>query len=610
MSHKDWNRLLHALQGNTGGASTTAPARIVVSLWNTAGLGGLMLDGGHSPATGKKLAWLDDYLSAARPAVLCLLEVSGTWGAAGKGKSPGAPRLLRAWFGVRGYEIRMLIGQEGAGRSGGHEKGVIFAVDRKQGQIRGAQALAVRCLRISVFHKADGRTRQYVGMHGINAETQGGLRSTVSGEGLPVRSFARQLAAASDELEMTGGLLLADFNKVPDALWRRGGLHVASPDDMRLRKVVLGAGGVGTASPEPAGLCRVVGGLRVDPDGASGWTRFAAPAGGHRAGAGEWGEPSARLDAAIAFGEELGGWVIDDRVFPEMVGPGPRWDTIPLSDHVLMEFSRFVVPAGIRNGGRPMPVNVRKTDKKGAATAALIAQRAGGGSVTGDLFALKVKEVAGAAHGDGLSRTEAVVREIDSMARAAQAEVEQEGTRRRAKAGGPIRGTASAKCMHRMWLDRLREAYRLRKRGEDARLIRGGILFHHRTGLCHIRDKCASPDCWPDIVRFCRKELRVASARQGAARAAESKKLMALAEELERIPAEEASKKLQVAHRMTSMRRPGGAPEFAYIKDDPAAELVPFTDPRFLEVVGAIGKQTVEGYDNGASLEAFAAWCD
>ena len=53
---------------------------------------------------------------------------------------------------------------------------------------------------------------------------------------------------------------------------------------------------------------------------------------------GKWGEGTARIDGAIAFGSATGRWAVADEVFPEL--EGAQGVAVPVSDHLLIELRR------------------------------------------------------------------------------------------------------------------------------------------------------------------------------------------------------------------------------------------------------------------------------
>lgn len=106
------------------------------------------------------------------------------------------------------------------------------------------------------------------------------------------------------------------------------------------------------------------------------------------------------------------------------------------------------------------------------------------------------------------------MRRLDETAREAEAAGVRAQKAARARAAGRGGAAATPECLRRMWLDRLREASRLRKAGVAPQEVRGGMLFHRKSGLCALRSEESSGNLradWERIIKRCRRELRVAA---------------------------------------------------------------------------------------------------
>ena len=96
---------------------------------------------------------------------LFLLEVSGT---------RKDFTCLRKWLRLRHYSSQMVCG---GGRSGSAPKnGIVVAVDEKQGKLRSTRRVAARVLGAEVMCSADGHTRRFAAIHGLNEETKREIR--------------------------------------------------------------------------------------------------------------------------------------------------------------------------------------------------------------------------------------------------------------------------------------------------------------------------------------------------------------------------------------------------------------------------------------------------
>ena len=295
ISHKEWNRLMYALHGNTVQDQADAVRAVV---WNT-----MQLAAGKDTA---KRAWLAEQLDLFRPTVVVLLEVSGDF---------EDMKKLRKWAATLRYDMKFMVGED-TGPGGSRRNGLVALVAREQAAFKSHKRQEERVMGFVVTHKVDAATRAYVGLHGSHDKVK----------------QAKQFDAATKfAAEHGGALLAADWNAVPCQKWRAAESKLDGCD-RKLRKICGKA--CSCCGRDEEACCKVVGGAGGDlaeEDACVSFTRW------HIA-EGRWVKPTARLDFVVATGLEEGKWTLLDEVRAEWGAEEeqPR----PYSDHVMIVVER------------------------------------------------------------------------------------------------------------------------------------------------------------------------------------------------------------------------------------------------------------------------------
>lgn len=379
----------------------------------------------------------------------------------------------------RQYASQILCG------SGG-KNGIVIAVDTAQGKLRSTRRVASRVLGAEVLCSADTHTRRFACIHGLNEETKA---EHLDAEGRPVAScFALQAEEAERWLAAGGGGLLGgDLNRVVCSSWRVGS-HRIGGDDRRIQAMARWHCSCCCDSERPAAATRVIG-----ANGANDWTRWATTTDEH--GRRRWGNPSARIDYALAFGAEEGRWREGSRHAAEE--SDERDKVSPLSDHIYWTVRRDVLAKTVN--ARPRPVQVDKAGNK-AVHAAYI-------SITKDdeTLADALDAAVCRAATEGRSQEGAIAAELRLRGETAAEQVRRQAAQKREEAA---KRKASELPAHRhaQWMSRLQEALRLQEQGASPQSLSGGVLFANATGLRSLRGRGRSDDAvWAAVIRRCRR---------------------------------------------------------------------------------------------------------
>ena len=218
---------------------------------------------------------------------------------------------------------------------------------------------------------------------------------------------------------------------------------------------------------------------------------------------------------------------------------------------------------------------------------------------------------------EGAAQTGAVVAELRRRGDAAVEHVRAAAAMKKAKAAARKASELPAH-RHVQWMTRLQEALRLQKLGVSAHQIRGGVLFASATGLRRLRDRGRSDEAvWKAVIQRCRRELKRAGRAMREAARDEDAKLYEVAKELSQSNVN-ALVRMQRAWRAIREDRASSALDAVWKGDKPPtgqegdnAERIPYSDPRFLRELGAIGRAFVgKMADTPACLPLFEAWCE
>ena len=183
-SNRAWNKLQHALHGNTAGDVD----ELTVAVWNVRNMSckdfhlGSMADS----ASSAKRAVLQHEIDLHRPTVICLIEVD-------------TERIqdLRKWAGSRHYTIRFLLGKGGSARRfdySSSSNGIVAMVANEQAsfvRFKIPDELEERVLGVELLHKLETASRVLTFVHGLHAKGQS--------------SFETQIQRAVQTVEEAGG---------------------------------------------------------------------------------------------------------------------------------------------------------------------------------------------------------------------------------------------------------------------------------------------------------------------------------------------------------------------------------------------------------------------
>ena len=544
------------------------------------------MDGGAAVATRRKLEWLRTQLDAERPAVLFLLEISGT---------KAHMKELKTWFQRLGYKAEMQAYQ--------HQKNaIVVAIDLERGRLTATERVAGRVMGAVVRSSVDGGTRRFACIHGLSGEST--KREIAEGR----LCFAQQVARMEDWIG-GGGLMGGDWNRVPLRAWRVAA-EPLSADDRRVSRL---CGLEGAQAPGPAATSLVGG---TGAGASTEWTRwhtsgawYSQPGWARRCMRSRFREPTARIDYAIAIGSEGGAWrerLVLQPTDEDELGRG--W---ALSDHAYCVYER---PAAtkVKLGDRrplPLPVGGAKGDADVRALYLAKTQEEAG-------FAASMEEAAEitlAAKGSRMRGT------VDALVAPGEESVREVAARRAAAASVAVRQGAAEtpKDRYQQWMARLQEALRRRAEGVEPRLAKGGAL-EGCSMVQHMAERTGSGrEAWARIITRCRREVRAARAAWLAERKAEDAKLVEMAKDVTKEQVD-AAIRMQKVWRALRERRGSAAIESVWEGDEPPADEVSggaaridATNDEFLPELGRIGQKFVRSLaDTPACPDAFRAWCD
>jgi ribonuclease HI len=588
------------------GAASSAPQlqraalssrQIVVGAWNAQRLTVNKIDDEAEGVSRDKLDWLDSTILADRPDILFLFEVEGTRASTAR---------WRQAMGRRGFHVIFQGGGE-------QKRNAVVALVRKEiFKVRVAKAVATRVLGIEVEFVPDRRRRwRFVGMHGLNEETPS---CTIDEDGVGTgRSFEVQRSRAQEWIEddsAAGGLILGDMNRVLCESWRVAGGHRLTPDDRRMREMVGFKCACCWGSPEVTRS----GGLvdSMDPTVTHFKTRTEKGVGGEKRR--HWGDPSAKIDYAVAFGEEEGKWK------PR----APQWAEdgrgAPVSDHAYMSYERTLLIGGHESIERRIkPCKIRADEQTLQEYRSRVSDE-----TTAATQMLTAAETAVVEGEGGAGVAAAVLRGVAEEV-LQEREEERGEVRRQALEGKTVEPPVKRR---EQWRERLTSALNARAQGVSPHDIRSGI-FHERTGLRRYRtDEKGQPKedevVWRLVIRRCRREFTRALKAASEQERKEDAKLFARAAALLKIPPEKAAARLQAAWRMVAAKREAGeletiwkgdkAPPVGTSEEDATREgyvKMHAHDFGFVTELGNIGDAFVQKMqDTPACEKAFEAWCN
>jgi hypothetical protein len=531
-------------------------------------------------AAPRKLAFLDSAIMVERPTVLFILEVFGArdeW------------VTLKKWFKQRGYNAILLAGR---GAKGSAANGIVAAIDAKQASFdAGGLRLADRVLGVQVKCKADGRTRRFVGLHGMNTETK---RRDLREDGTATRAcYAQQLSAAA-EWTQEGGVICGDFNRVLCESWRVGG-HTLTNDDRRTRDLAgwRCACCDGTAAAAHGSTARFTGDQ---------WTRWQTLKGVRLA-------PTAKIDHSICAGSERGKW-LEHRRTPPDVGTNGKLQFVA-SDHALVTIRRFVTDKAKLSTRRPTPFKVGK-DAGDKVVRSEYMKR-----TTMDVtFEAQLTAAAAASQAAGKAALRGTVAKIVGIAEEAKSAAARIRTVREQRTG-PME---TPKQRFEGWAARLRAACHLRGVGGMPWYLQGTPMAKCKALAKLAKRRVRPEEAWDRIVAHCRRELTKAGAAVRATVKAADDKLLAAARDLSK-PNVDAVTRMQRAWRAMRESRASAALEAVWEGDRPPNKVkcgpsedrhpITFDDPRFKPELGRIGDKFVaQMSDAPACVAAFEAWCE
>ena len=562
-ARRAWSRAMRAAHGNT---AATPPA-MQVAWWNTRALAAA---GGKEAS--KKEAWLLAALEERQPAVVVLFEVLGGM--------VEFRRLRKRLRGVK-YTAAFLPG-EGVGQ----RNGIVVAAHVGQAQLRTTKRVAERTIAVTVSGKGEEEDTVITGMHGVTSE-DGELRATAR--------FKAQLNGATRHCTEAMGLLVGDLNYVPCRRWRRAGGPLNEGDKALRQLTGWRCACCRDDQVADGATAWLVGGDDgVGTDVTQGWTRFATRDG-------TWGEPTSRIDVALAFGAAQE-WRLAAHARPECTVEGRSDGLRAISDHMM----QFVERAWRGSNGveREKRRLAPKLDARGAGAelaGALKEALGGGAELRGEMEAGVMM-----AKATGKPAADAVMQALRTTIDTAQTTVNTMREARRRAAEGPRGGLASPKRRERMYAARLKEVAALRRGRVRAVDARWACVLHPSTGMA--KYIAAHGDGWDLIVRKCRLEMEQAQRQRRTADEAEAKRVAALAEQWVALPANAEAERQKIGFAMIRKPRAGATLSRMRRRDTASGELVSALAVDAADVMREIGEINVAKSDDGAVVPGFEAW--
>ena len=213
--------------------------------------------------------------------------------------------------------------------------------------------------------------------------------------------------------------------------------------------------------------------------------------------------------------------------------------------------------------------------------------------------------------GDGLG---GVVQAARASAEAAQEQVEEDAVASSAAKAGKHGGKDVARQIHNSCHRRLTVARELMAAGVDFFRCGEPVLFHEKTGLGKLQRRLAdwpSEKAWGELKRQLRGEV----ARAGAAVVRSmGGGLGRLVRTARRLVASEEAPTVKYVAAWRSIAKPRVSLELDTLHVGDVAdgeEVSAFSAAeRFAAIGGDSGRLFMESMDGGASVRAFAAWCD
>ena len=481
-SHRAWNKLQYALHGNTV-YDVDSRSTIEVTVWNARSMSckGFHLGGMEDSASSAKRAVLQNEIDLHRPTLLCLLEVD-----------TAHIMDLRAWAKERGYVIRFLLGKGGSARQhefNSHANGIVAMIAREQAafvRFKMSDELEERVLGVELLHKREASSRVFAFMHGLHTSGQS--------------SFESQIRRAVQTVEDAGGgVVFGDLNRVACSRWRLPRRALSGMD--RLLRGFLGGSGCTCCQGSHTD---VTGSLVGSCGGEDEFTR--REHGGSNA-------ERARLDVAIAFGDQASKWWMVEKVYFDVLGE--QVYTFPtahklMSDHAMMRYGSAVAFAPAVLDARPRPALVQRGP---LATPAKVAYRQRVREAAfKDRLRVEIQQEVG-------PRVPAISKLLVTEGQAASADAKQQA----------MQHAGSIEEQYWNWRQRLAASLTAKRSGTHPLACSLPTLFHPKTGMHKVAAVTACLDvgeAWAYITNFVRRKVRRLGKIAGAVRKAKDQALV------------------------------------------------------------------------------------